>query len=100
MPVEDTYQHCIQPFDFKVMIAKNHQDFSSQQQQDALEYLQFLFDRLVKEEKWIDANTTKEFDFYSANKLICLTCNGVKVNRVKTNEWKFPVPHPTKQQLE
>ena len=48
LPIQEEYQLCIQPYDFKVMIAKNHQDFSTQQQQDALEYLQFLFDRLAK----------------------------------------------------
>lgn len=85
-PQEENYQLCIQPYDFKVMVAKNHQDFSSTQQQDALEYLQYLFDRLASEEKLLGTpSTTAAFDFISSNKLICMGCDGVKVVDQKTN---------------
>ena len=42
------YQDGIKPLDFKVLIAENNAEFSSDRQQDALEYLQWLFDRLDK----------------------------------------------------
>lgn len=44
--------------------------------------------------------TSELFDFKLVNKLICTGCNGYKLVEQKTNEWKFPVPVPTKQQLE
>lgn len=43
---------------------------------------------------------SKEFDFKYVNKLICTECNGYKTIEQTTNEWKFPVPLPTKEQLE
>ena len=101
VPQEEEYQLCVQPFDFKVLIARNHQDFSSTLQQDALEYLQYLFDRILKEEEFIPgAHSVSNFDFVSANKLVCMGCQGVKIIENKTNEWKFPVPHPTQPQLD
>ena len=47
---EEEYQEGIKPFDFKILIARDNQEFSSSRQQDALEYLQWFFDRLDKEE--------------------------------------------------
>lgn len=48
IPITEEYQEAIRPFDFKMMIAGNNQEFKSSRQQDALEYLQHLFDKLNK----------------------------------------------------
>lgn len=44
----DGYQQGIRPFDFKLLIAKDNSEFMSNRQQDALEYLQWVFDKLDK----------------------------------------------------
>ena len=68
---EEEYQEGIKPFDFKILIARDNQEFSSSRQQDALEYLQWFFDRLDKEEEYIGFSTTKNFNYQSVNRLVC-----------------------------
>lgn len=46
--ITEEYQEAIRPFDFKMLVAGNHQEFKSSRQQDALEYLQHLLDKLTK----------------------------------------------------
>lgn len=100
METEEEYQEGIKPYDFKILLAKDNVEFSSSRQQDALEYLQWVFDRLDKEEPFIGESTTKNFNFQYVNRMVCTGCNGYKINEVKTNEWKFPVPTPTKEDIE
>jgi uncharacterized UBP type Zn finger protein len=79
-----------------MIVAGNKKDFQSSLQQDALEYLQHLFDKLTKDEQNKKLKeTSKLFDFKSVNRLVCLGCNGYKNIEQTTNEWKFPVPLPT-----
>ena len=67
------------------MLARDHPEFTTNRQQDALEYLQWVFDRLDKEEPFIGDSTTRYFNFQSANRLVCGGCNGHKLIEVKTN---------------
>lgn len=85
METEEEYQEGIKPYDFKILLAKDNAEFSSSRQQDALEYLQWVFDRLDKEEPFIGESTTKNFNFQYVNRMVCTGCNGYKVNEVKTN---------------
>jgi ubiquitin carboxyl-terminal hydrolase 5/13 len=96
----EDYQEGIKPFDFKLLIAKDNPEFCSNRQQDALEYLQLLFDRLDKEEQFIGDSTTRNFNFQTLNRLVCEGCNGYKLVEAKTNEWKFPVPLPTQAHID
>jgi hypothetical protein len=32
--------------------------------------------------------------------LVCEGCNGYKLVEAKTNEWKFPVPPPSEEDIE
>lgn len=57
----------------------------SNHQQDALEYLQWFFDKLDKEEPYIGESTTKNFNFETVNRLVCEGCNGYKIVEAKTN---------------
>ena len=66
-------------------MAKDHQEFSSSRQQDALEYLQWVFDKLDKEEPFIGDSTTSNFNFSSVNRLVCMGCKGYKTVEVKTS---------------
>lgn len=96
----EEYQQAIKPYDFKLLIADQNAEFNSSHQQDALEYLQWLFDRLEKEEPKYGQVIPKYFSFEATNQLVCLGCNGVKEINQKTNEWKFPVPPPSQKDLE
>ncbi|KAL4447002.1 hypothetical protein ABPG74_014974 [Tetrahymena malaccensis] len=87
--------------DLRAMIGKNHPEFKTKQMQDALEYLQHVFDLIEKEEKNTKQNHIgKIFEFKTVNKLKCMSCGGVKLIENKTNELKLPVLPPTKEQLQ
>lgn len=47
--VVEEYQSGISPYDFKLLLGRDSEEFMSGRQQDALEYLQWVFDRLDKE---------------------------------------------------
>lgn len=82
-------------------MADKNQDFCGGEQQDALEYLQWVFDRLNQQEpKFNGAVIPKLFDYHSTNVLICTKCNGQKHVNEKTNELKFPLPKPTQADLD
>lgn len=100
-PTEQEYQEAIRPFDFKMLVAQKNQDFMSSKQQDAQEYFQHLLSKFTKQEKAKKlTETAKVFDFKMVNKLVCVECNGYKLIEQETNQWKFPVPLPTKQQVQ
>lgn len=44
----EEYQEGIRPYDFKLLMGRDSEEFLSGRQQDALEYLQWVFDRLDK----------------------------------------------------
>ena len=46
---QEEYQQGIKPYDFKLLIADKNKDFCGNEQQDALEYLQWLLERLTKQ---------------------------------------------------
>ena len=83
-----------------MLIADQNAQFLGNHQQDALEYLQWLFDRLEKEEPKYGENIPKNFSFQTTNQLVCVGCNGIKEINQKTNQWKFPVPPPSEKDLE
>lgn len=83
------------------MIAENNQEFRSPRQQDAEEYLQWLLDRLNKEEpKFVDKKHSELFDYQMCNRLVCVQCGNYKLVNEKTNLWKFPVPPPSSKDVE
>lgn len=76
------------------MVGKDHPEFSSNRQQDALEYLQFLFTVIQKIEKQNNQpDITKIFKFTQATKLSCLSCGGIKIRENQTTELKINCPY-------
>lgn len=82
------------------MIAGDNAEFNSSHQQDALEYLQWVFDRLDKEEPKYGQQLSKNFGFETVNRLVCTGCSGYKDITEGTNEWKVPVPPPTQKDID
>ena len=83
-----------------MLIAENNAEFSSEKQQDALEYLQWLFDRLDKEEPEYGSKLSKLFGFTICSKMVCMKCNGIKLVENPSTEFKFPVPSPSKKDID
>ncbi|EGR32448.1 ubiquitin, putative [Ichthyophthirius multifiliis] len=82
--------------DLRYLIGKDHPEFKTQQMQDALEYLQYVFELIGKENKEI----SKIFEFIQVNKLKCTSCGGVKIAEYITNEIKLPVIKPNIKDLQ
>ena len=81
----EEYQDGIKPSSFKYYFGKGHQDFSSNKQQDAFEYLTYLLEKLKKEEKkFTKFNPLKLFEFDMETRIECNDCHSVKYNSTRT----------------
>ena len=88
------YQDGLKIHNFKTLVGKDHPEFSSNRQQDAMEYLQFLFSYLQKIEKQNNfQDITKIFSFIQATKLNCMDCGGVKIRENSSTELKLNCPY-------
>lgn len=57
---------------FKAVIRNDHEEFKTGKQQDALEYMNFLFEKIQKNEKKAKLNdVTKMFNFKLETRLQC-----------------------------
>lgn len=75
----------IRPFMFRYLVGKDHMDFRTQKQQDACEYLMYLF-RFIKEaENELKGNFTNYFDFLSVTKFDCPDCDAYYLKENKAN---------------
>lgn len=89
----EEYQLGIRPKSFKNFFNKNHEEFSSNRQQDAFEYLNFLLEKIDKEEiKRNRRSLLKFFEFDTETKLICTECHGFKINKTRNNSLIFNIP--------
>lgn len=68
----DQYQEGIKPESFKNLIGREHPEFRTNKQQDANEFLLYLFDKMDKE---LGLLLNQEFKFLLANKLVCTKCH-------------------------
>lgn len=68
----DQYQEGVKPESFKNLIGREHPEFRTNKQQDANEFLLYLFDKLDKE---FGLSLNQEFKFILANKLVCTKCH-------------------------
>ncbi|EGG16808.1 deubiquitinating enzyme [Cavenderia fasciculata] len=80
----------IAPKMFKSLVSGKHPLFSTFQQQDALEYFQYLLESIDKHEKtrpsWIkEDNPTKAFTFIQEDRIQCGTSGKVKYSRKMDN---------------
>ena len=92
----EEYQDGIRPSSFKLFFGKGHPDFSSNKQQDALEYLSYLIEKMKKEEKKLDKfDPMKLFEFDLETRMECNECHSVKYKNSKpwflslsVSDWK------------
>lgn len=83
----DIYQDGIKPQSFKNLIGKGHQEFSSARQQDAQEFIQWVFDKFETEEaKRGRVNPCKIYDFDIEHRYECTQCHGVAYVKERTNQ--------------
>lgn len=95
----EEYQMGIKPSSFKNLLGKDHQEFSSNKQQDAFEYMAYLLDKFEKYEKSIgQTSSMKAFEFDIESRLECLECKSVKY-RTQRN-WYLPLSIPNWQEKE
>ncbi|BEJ00479.1 hypothetical protein CcaverHIS631_0503360 [Cutaneotrichosporon cavernicola] len=82
------FQEGIRPAQFKALIGKGHEEFSTMRQQDSEEFLQHLLDRLRAEAKRLGRHehleATNIFRFGMEQRLMCDECRrvGYKVDHV------------------
>ncbi|KAI3404412.2 hypothetical protein KGF56_002809 [Candida oxycetoniae] len=67
----EDYQLGIKPSTFKTLVAKNHEEFQTQKQQDAFEFLQYF---LGKGDQQFGMKLNRSLKFLFANKVICAHC--------------------------
>lgn len=68
----DDYQNGIKPSTFKALIGADHQEFKTNKQQDANEFLLYLFDKLDKQ---FGLSLNKDFKFLLGSKVLCTNCH-------------------------
>ena len=100
----EEYQDGIRPISFKYFFGKGSKDFSSNKQQDAFEYLNYLLETMKKEEKKAQKkggdnnnkfNPMELFEFDLETRMECNDCHGVKYNTTRNwflslslNDWQ------------
>ncbi|CAK9781692.1 ubiquitinyl hydrolase [Cutaneotrichosporon oleaginosum] len=88
LPEQPKFQEGIRPAQFKALIGKGHEEFSTMRQQDSEEFLQHLLDRLRAEAQRQGQNAaleaTENFRFGMEQRLQCDECRkvGYKVDAV------------------
>lgn len=75
------FQEGVRPAQFKALIGKGHEEFSTMRQQDSEEFLQHLLDRLRSEAKTqgrkVEDEPTESLRFAMEQRLQCKGCNKV-----------------------
>ena len=82
----EEYQDGIRPSSFKLYFGKGSEIFSSNKQQDALEYFNYLMEKMKKEEKGLNKfNPLELFEFDIQTRMECNSCHQVKYR--STRSW-------------
>ena len=92
----EEYQDGIRPSSFKYYFGKGNANFSSNKQQDAFEYLNYLLEKMRKEEKKVRKfDPLNLFEFDLEYRMECKECHNVKYKTTRTwflslsvNDWK------------
>ena len=81
----EEYQDGIRPSSFKLYFGKGSELFSSNKQQDALEYLNYLIEKMKKEEKGLNKfNPLELFEFDIETRMECNSCHHVKYRNTRS----------------
>eukprot|EP01127_Copromyxa_protea_P001634 TRINITY_DN11594_c0_g1_i1.p1 TRINITY_DN11594_c0_g1~~TRINITY_DN11594_c0_g1_i1.p1 ORF type:complete len:802 (-),score=245.62 TRINITY_DN11594_c0_g1_i1:36-2441(-) len=95
---EEETVHSVRPFMFKSLIGKGHDEFSTNRQQDALEFLQHVFSLIERSEKQAGgSDPTKIFDFSLEERIQCgiTECVGYKSQKEKILSLPIPLEAAT-----
>ncbi len=87
----EEYQDGIKPSSFKLFFGKDHAEFSTNKQQDAFEYMNYLLEQLKKYDKVRNINPLKLFEFQIEVRLECNECNSVKYRKSIQNNLQLSV---------
>src|SRR5690554_4522289 len=77
---------------FKSLVAKGHEEFSTNRQQDAYEFFQHMIKIIQQREHTTGADPTNEFAFHLQQRLQCTKCQKVRYSSVKQTEVSLPIP--------
>ena len=87
-------QKGIVPRMWRSLIVKDHKEFSSNQQQDAYEFYQYLLKTMQQKERVNNFDPTKLFEFQLQQRLQCTNCKQVKYSVIKNQtEISLPIPY-------
>lgn len=88
------YQDGIKPYMFRSIVGKGHQEFATNRQQDAMEYLIHLLSFMGKNEKNFGLRPTSDlFEFTQETRIEDVTNPGkVKINDLNSKFIKLPLP--------
>lgn len=67
----DDYQVGIKPTMFKALIGEDHEEFKTNRQQDAFEFLTYLLEKIDKQ---MGLQVNEQFKFLMTNKVLCSNC--------------------------
>jgi len=83
----------VRPFMFKSLIGKGHSEFSTNKQQDAVEFLQHIFSLMERSEKQSGgSDPSRIFDFVLEQRLECGTSGTVQYKTSKEKFLNLPIP--------
>ena len=85
----EDYQLGIKPSDFKTLIGKDHEEFKTQRQQDALEFLQYFFS---KTDQMLGLKLNENFKFLFDTKIVCANCNHGSIKEELLDNISVPLP--------
>lgn len=84
----DLYQEGIKPNAFKNLIGEGHEEFRTNKQQDANEFLLYLLDKIDKE---FGLTVNRDFKFVTSSKLVCTNCHSGSMSHELTDTVSVPL---------
>ncbi|OBA24141.1 ubiquitinyl hydrolase [Metschnikowia bicuspidata var. bicuspidata NRRL YB-4993] len=86
---DDMYQAGIRPSAFKALIGADHPEFQTNKQQDANEFLLYLFDRL---DRHFGLSLNRDFKFLAGSKVVCSACRTGSRSSNLVDNISVPIP--------
>eukprot|EP00741_Cyanophora_paradoxa_P017291 tig00020961_g16701.t1 len=85
----------VAPRMLKALVGKDHAEFSTMRQQDALEFLQHLL-KLVRQKEHAAGgeDPSRAFDFTVAQRVQCAQCRRARYSRATEQQISLPIPLP------
>jgi ubiquitin carboxyl-terminal hydrolase 5/13 len=77
---------------FKSIIGRNHPEFSTMRQQDAVEFFDYFIKVVEQKEKISEQDPVEEFRFVLHQRIQCQSCGGVRRSSFTTSSLSIPFP--------